>query len=207
MIVLTQKPHQEHITNIDDFIWKTCVSYRKLNGITKPLQFPIPQCEDAITVLSWGSGKIWIISLDAHQGYHQEALRKIDRDKLAFLPDNRKYCFNVMTFGPINAPPFYTAMMKDLKDEWEKIIIPVAALGTHQNHTITLTSVNEIMIGAQFLISSSKTIVDDTLLWCDDKELIMIYFSCVCKIFLKYRVSFRLDKCEFLKVTCGIHWS
>ena len=58
MIVLAQKPHQEHVTNIDDFIWRMCVSYRKLNCITKPFQFPIPQCDDAITILSWVVGEI-----------------------------------------------------------------------------------------------------------------------------------------------------
>ena len=63
-IVLAPKPHQEHIRNIDDFEWKMCVFYRKLNGITKPFQFPISRCDDAITVLSWGAGEIWIISLD-----------------------------------------------------------------------------------------------------------------------------------------------
>ena len=85
MIVLAQKLHQEHITNIDDFIWRMCVSYRKLNGIKKPFQFPIPRCDDATTVLSWSAGEIWIISLDERQGYHQVTVRKIDQDKLVFL--------------------------------------------------------------------------------------------------------------------------
>ena len=56
-------------------------------------------------------------------------------------------------------------MMKYMKDEWDKIfIIRVAALGTHQNHTITLTAANEIMIITRLLISGSKTIIDDILL-------------------------------------------
>ena len=35
IIVLAAKPHQGHIQNIDDFVWRMCVSYRKLNDITK----------------------------------------------------------------------------------------------------------------------------------------------------------------------------
>ena len=31
LIVLAAKPHQEHVTNIDNFIWRMCVSYHKLN--------------------------------------------------------------------------------------------------------------------------------------------------------------------------------
>ena len=48
-----------------------CVSYRKLNDIKKPFEFPIPSCDDAIGTVSSVSNKIWIISLDARQGYHQ----------------------------------------------------------------------------------------------------------------------------------------
>ena len=201
MIVLAQKPHQEHVTNIDEFIWQMCISYRKLNSITKPFQFPIPRCDDAITILSWGAGEIWVISLDARQGYHQVAVRKMDREKLAFFaPDDLKYCFNVMPFGPTNAPPLYTVIMKDLKDEWDKLfIIRVVALKRHDDALITLTAANEIMIGNKLLVSGSKTIIDDILLWCACKRLVMVYFECVCEVLSKYRVSFRLDKCEFLK--------
>ena len=38
-IVLAAKPHQEHIKNIDNLIWRMCVSYRKLNAITKSFKF------------------------------------------------------------------------------------------------------------------------------------------------------------------------
>ena len=59
-----------------------------------------------------------LLALDARQGYHQISVGQNDREKLAFFAlDDRKYTFNVMSFGPTNVPPFYTAMMKDLKDE------------------------------------------------------------------------------------------
>ena len=68
------------------------------------------------------SSKLWIISLDARQGYHQVKVREEDTEKLAFFaPNDRKYCFTVMPFEPTNAPPFYTAMMKDFKDEWDAL--------------------------------------------------------------------------------------
>ena len=47
------------------------------------------------------------------------------------------------------------------------------------------------------LVWGSKTIIDDILLWCDKKDLTLLLFTCVCEVFQKYRVSFRLDKCEF----------
>ena len=71
MVVLAQKPHQEHIQDINDFIWRMCVSYRQLTTVARPFQFPILQCDDAITILGYGAVLIWIISLNVRQGYHQ----------------------------------------------------------------------------------------------------------------------------------------
>ena len=42
MIVLAAKPHQEDITDITKFIWRMCVSYRILNSVKKPFEYPIP---------------------------------------------------------------------------------------------------------------------------------------------------------------------
>ena len=47
-----------------------CVSYRILNAIKKPFELPIPKCDDDITIIDTGSQFIWVISLDARQGYH-----------------------------------------------------------------------------------------------------------------------------------------
>ena len=55
--VLASKPHQEHILNIDDFIWRMCVYYRKLNSITNTFEFPILPCDDDISTFGAGSNK------------------------------------------------------------------------------------------------------------------------------------------------------
>ena len=116
--MLAANIHQEHIKDIDNFVWIICVSDKKLNTITKPFEIPIPRCDDAIAIIDRRSQYIWIISLDARQWYHQVTVRKIDRDKLAFFsPDDWKYTFKVMPFGPTNAPAFYSAMMKNMKDK------------------------------------------------------------------------------------------
>ena len=58
-IVLAAKPHQEHIKYIDNFVWRMCISYRKLNTITKPFEFTIPRCDDAIAIIDTGSQDIY----------------------------------------------------------------------------------------------------------------------------------------------------
>jgi hypothetical protein len=84
MIVLAPKPHQEHVEHIDDFVWRLCVSYRKLNLVTRPFNFPIPRCEDALDNFGSGAGRLYWISLDAKSGYHQIAVKKKTERSLHF---------------------------------------------------------------------------------------------------------------------------
>ena len=79
-----------------------CVSYRKLNGATKPVELPIPRCGDPIRTSGAKSNKIWIIGLDARQGYHRISFHHADREKLALLtPDNKKIRSLLCYLGPL----------------------------------------------------------------------------------------------------------
>ena len=48
-------------------------------------------------------------------------------------------------------------------------------------------------------MSGSRTIIYKIILLCINLDAILIYLECVCNVFLKYQVSFRLNKCHFLK--------
>jgi len=78
--------HQSLIRNM----WRMCVSFRSLNRITNPFEFPIRRCDSTIEDVGDGSGYIYFVSLDAAQGYHQRLVRRADRSKLAFLPQTIK---------------------------------------------------------------------------------------------------------------------
>ena len=201
IIVLAPKPHQEHIEDIDDFIWRMCVSYRGLNRVTKPFAYPIPRCNDAIGSLNLGPGTIFIITVDARQGYHQVKVKEGDKDKLAFFaPNGKKYTYKVMPFGPMNAPAFYTFMMQKFREEWDELFYTTLHdMTTIEGKIVTVTATNEVRLDGLLTQTGSKGIIDDILIWSTHQELVLTYFECVCKIFQKYRVSFRLDKCEFLK--------
>jgi hypothetical protein len=82
LVVLAPKPHQEDVLNIDDFVWRMCISYRKLNSVTLTFEYPIPRCEDAIDDFGDSAGKLYFISLDARSGYHQIAVRNVIRTNL-----------------------------------------------------------------------------------------------------------------------------
>ena len=201
IIVLAPKPHQEHIMDIEEFIWRMCVSYRGLNSVTKPFTYPIPRCDDAIGSLNIGAGKIYIITVDARQGYHQVAVRSADKEKLAFFaPNGKKYTYKVMPFGPMNAPAFYTYMMQKFRDEWDALFYLILNEMTELNgQPIKVSPTNEVTLGSVAVQTGSKGIIDDILIWSTALPLVLTYFECVCKVFQKYRVSFRLDKCEFLQ--------
>ena len=200
MLVLAAKPHQEHVTDIQDFVWRMCVSYRGLNAVTKPFQFPIKRCDDSIITLEQGPSRFFMISADADSGYHQVEVKAESQDKLAFFaPDDDKYTFTVMPFGPTNAPGFYTAMMFDFKREWDTLfVIKVQELRTVDDKIITVEG-TIIHLGDERLHYGSRSIIDDILLWSNNLTLTILYFRCVCMVFQKYRVSFKLKKCDFLK--------
>jgi hypothetical protein len=44
----------------------------------------------------------------------------------------------------------------------------------------------------------SRIINDDILLWSTVINTLLNCFQCVCDVFLKYRVTFQLKKCEFI---------
>ena len=119
-----------------------CVSYRKLKIITWPFQYPIPRFDAEIDILGLGSILLFRIDIDDRQGYHKIAVQPQDQEKLEFFaPDDEKYYFTVMPFGPTNAPKFYSAMINKFKDEWDQLFLSkVNQLKKYQKHTINASS-------------------------------------------------------------------
>ena len=85
LLLLTAKPHQKFCTNIDKFIWRLCVSYRTLNGVTRSFEFSLPHCSDSIKNLGDSNGKLYFISLDTRSSYHQIRVRECGQEKLDFF--------------------------------------------------------------------------------------------------------------------------
>ena len=186
MIVLAPKPHQEHITDIADFVWRLCVNYRGLNSVTLPYSFPIPRCDQAIDNFAPGAGRLFWISVDAKSGFHQISVRYSDREKLCFAgPHSTLFTFNVMPFGPINGPACYSALMYLMRQEWQ-------ALFRERFPELSKTEVSIALIQ-----TGARQIIDDILLFSNDPVTLLLYFECVCHIFTKWRLSFNPKKCDF----------
>ena len=111
--LLAPKPHQEHIENIADLIWRFCINYIPLNQVTRVVAYPIPRCDTAIGI-SFGKG-IFFWLCDAPNGYHQIKVAKDSQEKLAFQGvDAIKWTYAVMPFVPVNCPPAFILFMHDL---------------------------------------------------------------------------------------------
>ena len=70
--VLAAKPCQEHIRDIDEFVWRFCVNYQPLNSVTRIIAYPIPRCDSAVFIKFGNSQFLWLF--DAPSGYHQLAV-------------------------------------------------------------------------------------------------------------------------------------
>ena len=71
-------------------------------------------------------------------------------------------------------------------------------IGTLINEQVTVTETDEIFFGDKKLMSVSRTIIGDILILWSNLGAILVYLEYLCKVFQKYRVSFWLDKWDFL---------
>ena len=174
-IVLAPKPHQENITDIDEFIWRFCISYVALNLVTLIISYPIPRCDDAV-MNEFGTAKFFIL-IDAYSGYHQIAMATCSIDKTAFSgPGGRKYKWKVMSFGLRNGPAVFTAMMYDLKDIWDKII----------SEKIDLSRNN-----------GTRIIIDDLFIFAETLDNAFFMLDAICTVAQHYCATWKLKKTHF----------
>jgi hypothetical protein len=175
-ITLAPKPHQENVTEIENYVWRFCTNYIRLNMITRPAEYPIPRCDDAV-MFGFGQATHYIL-LDAYSGYHQIRLSPASAIKTAFYaPHGRKYMWVVMPFGLRNCPSVFIAMMHDLKQLWTSECEKAGIIPSHDKGT--------------------TIIMDDTLLYAVSIDHTFIIIRCVCLIARKYHLTWKLIKAQW----------
>jgi hypothetical protein len=173
--LLAPKPHQEHIYNIDDFVWRFYVNYIPLNAITHQIQYPIPRC-DTVIFTSTHAQYHWL--LNTPMGYHQFTMSQDSQEKLAFQgTDAIKWTWNGTPFGPTNGPATFITLMHDMKSIWWE-----------------LATSRDLPIGEDL---NSTIIVDDIFNWAMTLDLAFAYFECHLLVCRAYRLSLNLHKCKF----------
>ena len=74
-MVLAPKSHQETIEDIDGLVCCMCVSYRGVNKVTHPFEYPIGRYDDAIDDIGDGTGYFYYIDVDSASGHNQVSVR------------------------------------------------------------------------------------------------------------------------------------
>jgi hypothetical protein len=120
--LLAPKPHQEHVQNIDNFVWRFCMNYIPINGVTciSIIAYPIPRCDLAVCN-KFGLGT-WMWMFDLPTGYHQLAVSPESQEKLAFQEvDDIKWTYTVMPFEPTNGPATFITFIHDVNSIWKEL--------------------------------------------------------------------------------------
>ena len=166
--LLAAKPHQEHVRNIEDFVWRFCVNYIPLNGVTRIIAYPIPRCDSAV-FNEFGRGEWWWM-FDAPMGYHQLAVALASQEKLAFQGvDAIKWTYTVMPFGPTNGPATFINFIHNVDSIWKEL---AKSLG------ITIDD-----------NTNTRIIVDDIVSWADTFRRSLMYMRCQLIVCCAYRLS------------------
>lgn len=73
-----------------------CTDYRKVNAVTKPDAYPLPQIEDCI---DWVGAARFVSQFDLLTGYWQIPLIDRARELSAFITPSGLFLYTVMSFG------------------------------------------------------------------------------------------------------------
>ena len=82
LVVLAAKANQGNL-RWHEYIWQLCVSYRRLNQVTRSYTFPQRRCDDAVSAIL--PKALFYLAMDQDSGYWQIFLELLSRAKLAFL--------------------------------------------------------------------------------------------------------------------------
>mmetsp|Transcript_13167 Transcript_13167/g.31418 ORF Transcript_13167/g.31418 Transcript_13167/m.31418 type:complete len:1848 (-) Transcript_13167:281-5824(-) len=209
-VVLASKPNQGHV-HWSEYVFRLCVSYRQLNSITRPFQFYILRCDDAVETV--GDAKFFI-TMDLDAGYWQVKLHEDSKERTAFFtPDGKKHWL-VMPMGILNAHAFFVCMTVNFKKEWQALYKEdpkqamdklTAIINEHKAAIEAILGKEAVKdIHAKMTAALLETdpnasvIVDDVLLFDNNIISLIAYFVTVLETLKKYRVTVNLRKTRFL---------
>ena len=92
-----------------------CVSYQKLNRVTRPFTFPIPHCDDAVQDIDTEAN--YLIAVEMYSGYWKVMAEEEAREICLFFTPDGNQRWKVMPMGDLNVSPTFLAMLMKLQME------------------------------------------------------------------------------------------
>ena len=124
---------------------RICLDYRKINAVTKPDRFPMPNLSDLIFSLH---GTTYFTSLDMVSGYYQIPLEDSSKELTAFSTSRNHYQFKRLPFGLKNAPAAFQRHMQAILSGFDrkKVLIYLDdVLIMEKSFSAHLALVNEVL--------------------------------------------------------------
>ena len=126
--------------------WRIVFDYRKLNAITEKIAYPMQTIQSLADKFR---GKRWISTIDLKCGYWHCPVAPEDRPKTAFAFNGKLYEWNVMPFGPTNAPAHFQMVMNEIFGQLPFVNVyldDIAVLSeTAEQHRVHLQKVFDLM--------------------------------------------------------------
>jgi hypothetical protein len=97
-----------HMVRKADVSWRPCGDYRRLNAVTVPYTYPIP---NTMEFVARASGCMVFSKIDLKKGYHQIPMNTEDIPKTAITMPFGLFEFTRMTFGMRNAGNTFQRLM------------------------------------------------------------------------------------------------
>ena len=120
-----------HMTQKQDGTLRPCGDYRRLNLVTEPDHYPMPNIED----LTASIGKARVFSkLDLLKGYFQVPINPEDTPKTAIITPFGSYVFHFSTFGLRNSGATFQRMMDLIFGEIPHCIVYVDDILIYSNN-------------------------------------------------------------------------
>ena len=94
--------------------------FRGLNKITRSMQHPLP---NPVHLMHKFKDKKIFSCIDIKGGYWHIPVHKEHRKRLAFVFNNKLYEWNVMPFGPKNAPAYFQKTMNEIFSDMDFVIV------------------------------------------------------------------------------------
>ncbi|CAF1249477.1 unnamed protein product [Rotaria sordida] len=142
-----------------DGTWRMVVDYKKLNNITIKDNYPLPNIEQVIQLLSGRYNSF--SNLDMKSGFCQILIKEEDKFKTAFITPNGLFEWNVLAQGLKNSPPSFQRVMTDILStcrQFSLVYIDDIAVYSHlfEEHLNHLTKVLPALFKHNFQLNPVK---------------------------------------------------